>query len=236
MIRKLYKNLGFLFTAAGNSSVLLPLFRLFKKRYPCYAIPDADICIEGFPRSGNSFFVTAFQRWNPGIAVSHHSHLASNAKFSARHGKPTVILIRGPAEAIASAIAWDGLDSLIAPGVGILSYIAFYESLTGHHHEMLFLNFEEAVSDPGQCIRKINRRFGSAFRALELTEEESQQIKELLIRQDNKEKRFEMNSTLPNRKKAELKEVFVPRIQSHSLFRYAVAAYCKSRPKTDPES
>ena len=129
MIKKIYKNLAFLIAATGNSLLLLPIFRLFKKRYPCYATPDASICIEGFPRSGNSFFVMTFQQWNPGTTIAHHSHLASNAKYSVKQHKPTVILIREPAEAIASAIAWDGREGRIIPAVGLITYLVFYQSL-----------------------------------------------------------------------------------------------------------
>lgn len=225
MIRKIYKNLAFLIAATGNSLVLLPLFRLFKNRYPCYAIPNANICIEGFPRSGNSFFVTTFQQWNPGAVIAHHSHLASNAKYFAKQDKPTVILIREPAEAISSAIAWDGQDGRIVPGVGLITYLSFYRSLRKYRHKVLFLNFHEAVNQPDKCIEKINQRFGADFNAIVFSKEESSRLKEVLALQDTHEKRSELNSSLPNERKGKLKIAILPDITTHSLFTRAQALY-----------
>ena len=225
MIRKIYKNLAFLIAATGNSLVLLPLFRLFKNRYPCYAVPNANICIEGFPRSGNSFFVATFQQWNPGTIIAHHSHLASSAKYSAKHNKPTVILIREPAEAISSAIAWDGQDARIVPGVGLISYLSFYQSLNKFRQHMLFLDFHEAVNHPDKCIEKINHRFGTSFCVTEFTREENIRLRNVVAQQDRNEKRSEMNSSLPNDKKGKLKMAIAPEITRHSLFARAQTLY-----------
>lgn len=227
MIRKTYKNLAFLIAATGNSLFLLPLFRLFKNRYPCYAIPNANICIEGFPRSGNSFFVATFQQWNPEVTIAHHSHLASNAKYYVKHNKPTVILIREPAEAIASAVAWDGKDARIVAGVGLISYLSFYHSLNKFRQKILFLDFHEAVNQPDKCVEKINQRFGTNFCANEFTKEENTRLQNVVAQQDNFENRTELNSSLPNERKGKLKKEIIPKISSHSLYGRAQSLYDK---------
>jgi hypothetical protein len=225
MFRKVYKNLAFLVAATGNALVLLPLFRLFKNRYPRYAVEHADICIEGFPRSGNSFFVTTFQQWNPRAVVTHHSHLASNAKYSVRRGKPTVVLVRKPADAIASAIAWDGRDARILPGVGLIAYLSFYRALRNYKDNILFLEFDEAITRPDKCVAKINRRFSSSFNARAFTSEESQRLRALLVRQDSQNKRSDMNASLPNEKKGRMKLAILPEITGHTLFSRAQILY-----------
>lgn len=229
MLRKIYKNLAFLIAATGNFLVLLPIFRLFKNRYPCYAIPDANICIEGFPRSGNSFFVTTFQQWNPETTIAHHSHLASNAKYSVKQNKPTVILIREPAQAIASAIAWDGKDTRIVAGVGLISYLSFYQSLNKFRQKILFLDFHEAVNRPDICVERINQRFGTIFCATEFTKEENTRLQNVVAQQDNIENRSELNSSLPNERKGKLKMAIVPKISSHSLYGRAQSLYDEYR-------
>lgn len=211
--------------AAGNSLVFLPVFRLFKNRYPCYAVPSANICIEGFPRSGNSFFVAVFQQWNPEAIISHHSHLASSAKYAANQDKPTVVLVREPAEAIASAMAWDGVDSRILPSVGLITYLSFYQSLDKFRQKILFLDFHEAVNKPDTCIEKINQRFGTNFRKIEFTEAEKTRLQHVLAQQDEIEKRSELNSSLPNERKGKLKMTIVPNITSHPLFSRVQALY-----------
>ena len=225
MIKKIYKNLAFLVAAWGNFLALLPLFRLFKKRYPCYAVPNADICIEGFPRSGNSFFVTAFQQWNPEAIIAHHSHLASNVKHSVRNNKPAVVLIREPAEAIASAIAWDGRDARVVPGVGLIAYLVFYLSLRKYEEDILFLDFHEAVDHPDRCIVKINQRFGTDFGTHEFTEREDSRLRKVLVDHDARERRTDLSSSLPNERKRILKSAITPEITSHSLFSRAQAVY-----------
>lgn len=227
MIQKIYKNFAFLVAATGNSLLLLPLFRLFKKRYPCYAIQNANICIEGFPRSGNSFFVTAFQQWNPRVSVAHHSHLASNAKYSVKQDKPTVILIREPAEAIASAIAWDGRDRRVLPGVGLITYVIFYQSLHKYRQKILFLDFHEAVTQPDKCIEKINQHFGVNFNANEFTEKENNRLRNVLANQDMHKKRSDLSSSLPNERKGKLKMAILPEITTHPLFKRAQTLYDK---------
>jgi len=225
MIRKIYKNLAFLVAALGNYLVFLPLFSLFKTRYPCYADPAADICVEGFPRSGNSFFVAVLQQWNPKTIIAHHTHLASNAKYYANRDKPTVILIREPAEAIASAIAWDGKDALIVPAVGLISYLGFYRSLKKFREKILFLDFKEAVNQPDKCIEKINSYFSREFCVKEFTLEENQSVQHLLTRHDRHVNRSELSSSLPNEKKSELKTTIIPKITSHALFARAQTVY-----------
>lgn len=225
MFRKVYKNLAFLVAATGNALFLLPVFRLFKNRYPRYAVENADICIEGFPRSGNSFFVTTFQQWNPRTVISHHSHLASNAKYSVKKRKPTVVLIRKPADAIASAIAWDGREARIVPGVGLITYLSFYRSLRNYADRILFLDFDEAITRPDQCVAKINRRFSSSFSARAFTEEENERLQGVLERQDSHNKRSAMNSSLPNERKGRLKAAIMPEITGHRLFSRAQILY-----------
>jgi hypothetical protein len=235
MLRRIYKNLAFLIAATGNFLVLLPIFRLFKNRYPCYALPNTDICIEGFPRSGNSFFVTTFQQWNPGTTIAHHSHLASNAKYFSRQNKPTVILIREPAEAISSAIAWDGKDARIVPSVGLISYLSFYQSLNKFRQNILFLDFHEAVNHPDKCIEKINQRFGTSFRAADFTQAENDRLRNVVVQHDINENRSELNSSLPNERKGKLKMAIMPDIIQNTLFPRAQSLYDEYRTFFDME-
>jgi len=166
--------------------------------------------------------VAVFQQWNPGASIAHHSHLASNAKYSIGHNIPTVILVREPAEAIASVIVWDGR---LFPWAGLQSYLCFYQSLRKYRHKILFLGFHEAVTQPDKCIEKINQHFGTNFYIHEFTNEEDNQIRDILKNQDKRENKSELNSTLPNNKKTQLKKAIVADIKAHSLFMRAQTLY-----------
>ncbi len=56
-------------STAGNYLIFLPVFRIFRQRYPKITTNDTDICIDGYPRSGNTYFVSAFLSWNDGLLV-----------------------------------------------------------------------------------------------------------------------------------------------------------------------
>jgi hypothetical protein len=65
-----------------------------------------DICIEGYPRSANSFAVGAFQhaQKHP-VRVAHHTHIPANVMRACERGIPTLVLIRDPTDAVVSHVA-----------------------------------------------------------------------------------------------------------------------------------
>ena len=64
---------------------------------------DSALVIEGFPRSGNTFSVAAFQIANgQDLHVGRHLHGAPHVLRAVRLGLPTVVLIRRPREAVLS--------------------------------------------------------------------------------------------------------------------------------------
>ena len=73
------------------------------------------ICIEGYPRSANTFAGRLFHLANP-VPIAHHTHLINNVKLALGYGIPVLILIRDPADAIASACIYrkQGVDSEVS--------------------------------------------------------------------------------------------------------------------------
>ena len=53
-----------------------------------------DICIDGYPRSANSFTVRMFRKANPEAVIAHHTHSVANIKKAIECGIPVVVLIR----------------------------------------------------------------------------------------------------------------------------------------------
>lgn len=218
----IYKNLAFLGAVLGNYGLFRPVFRLFRTRYPTYADPGSKVCIEGFPRSGNTFFVSAIRCWNPQLAISHHSHLASSAKYLSRRGVPTVILIREPVAAVSSAMVWDG--KLLAT-VGLIAYISFYRSLRKFWPELLVLGFEECTQAPDIAVQKINSRYGTELNWVEYGPSESESLRRRLERLDTRNNRNARNSTLPNEEKNALKQVCATRVRESPLLVTAQRLY-----------
>ena len=206
----------------GNFLVFLPLFRLYKNRFPQLPLPDTAICIEAYPRSANTYFVSGFQMWNSRVNVAHHSHLAGSLKFAIKHGLPAVVLIRKPEDAIASTMAW---DNLLTSSVALLAYIHFYYSLRKYRNRVLILQFEDVVRSPDKCVDHINQRFGTDFNFTQFTPAVDQIVRERIQKGDERNNRNEVNSTLPNQTKDELKQQQIDQLLNRRMYLFAQRLY-----------
>jgi hypothetical protein len=168
-------------TWLGQHPVLyLPLARISHRRalnalgpgadpdaVPPVVDTDADIVIEGYPRSANSFAVAAFRlaQERP-VNIAHHRHVAAQVLGSIKLGVPTLVLIRAPEEAVPSLVARH-------PHVGmrgaLLGYVRFYRPLIRHRTHIEWATFSEVTSDFGAVIRRINARYGTNFHPFEHT-------------------------------------------------------------------
>lgn len=202
MLLRLRKNLFFLLGTLGNYRFSLPLIHRFSHRYPNLTDERTDICIEGYPRSGNTYFVATFLRWNPTVKVGHHSHLAASAKAAVKRRIPTVIIIREPEDAASSVVVW---DDCLAVGMALWAYISFYSSLWRYRHHMLVLDFEDVVKQPDECVLRINKRFDCSFSSVEFTAEEDDKTRQALDRNDRRVGRDDRAASLPNRLKQKRK-------------------------------
>lgn len=203
---KIKKNVLFTGANAANYRLAFPLFKLFKQRFPRLPSEKTEICIEGFPRSGNSWFVSVFQYWNKGVSVAHHSHLAGSLKYAIDRGCPAVVLIRKPEDAVASALAWDGLLDV---NVALMSYLSFYNSLWKERNRLVVLKFEDVVSHPDRCIASINSRCSKAFNFTGFTSEVDEAIRQQLKKVNRQNQRNDSNTSLPNAAREAAKQSYI---------------------------
>jgi hypothetical protein len=219
---RLFKNATFLASQSGNYVFMAPIIRRMRQRYPAFYSSGTEICIEGYPRSGNSFFTHVFQRWNPGVEVAHHSHLAASPKLASSDGIPVVILIRHPLEAVSSVVAWDGQ---LNPGLGLWAYQMYYNALWHHRDKLVVIPFEQAVTDPGVCIERVNERYGMEYRYCDLNSQELDTISSEMAAGDDNHGRSGSNATLPNAEKAAMKLRYRELLQASPYLDAAVAVY-----------
>ena len=141
-----------------------------------------ELCIEGFPRSGNTFTVIAFLRAQPElVSVAHHVHAAGAVLEAVRLGTPTLVLIRPPEGSVLSYLArWPELTTAHA----LRGYIRFYEPLVAHRDGFVVARFEEVTTDPGIAIRRVNERFGTSFAPFVPTEDNLLAVREEMERWD----------------------------------------------------
>ncbi|AUM13751.1 hypothetical protein Kalk_15550 [Ketobacter alkanivorans] len=115
-----------------------------------------QLCIEGFPRSSNTFLYKVVKSWNPEIAIAHHLHIPMQAIYSAERSIPTVILVRRPEDAIAGAMnrqAW------LTTSLCLKAYISFYSLILKKPKNILIFKFEDVIHNPSEVIAKINSRY-----------------------------------------------------------------------------
>jgi len=105
--------------------------------------------------------VAAFTVANgPGHHVGRHLHGAPHVLRAVRMGLPTVVLIRSPADAVASYLV---RRPTLRPVDALTEYLDFYRTAWPAHDGFVVGPFERVVTDFGSVIREVNQRFGTRF-------------------------------------------------------------------------
>ena len=141
-------------------------FKLFARRYPFNRMkiePDSGICIEGFPRSANSYAVVAFRLANPDVKIAHHLHVPAQLLQAVKWNIPAVFLIRAPLEAVSSFMVFQSSQNA---DLYLKAYIRFYKVLKKVHTSLVVVPFETIVQQFDVLIQKVNRKFGAEFNCL----------------------------------------------------------------------
>jgi len=152
--------------------------------------PGHDLVIEGFPRSANSFAVSAFMVANgwrdPRVAT--HVHSPAQVQLAARWGIPTIVVIRRPEQAIIGWMAWASQHGAQVPRAmsparklawiraQTARYAWFYEGTGPLGRHLVLATFEEVTHDFGAVISRLNAKFGCDFDAFEHTPETQERV------------------------------------------------------------
>lgn len=132
------------------------------------------ICIEGAPRSANSFAVRMFKAAND-VHVAHHTHSILNVRRALRYSVPVLILIRNPLDAIASSCVYHDRGP---EGVGreISAWMLFYRYVEWIKGRVVLADFERVIGDFNAVIEAVNHKFGTQFRLVENVEAVRQRV------------------------------------------------------------
>jgi len=114
-----------------------------------------DLHIEGFWRSGNTFFTTVIEHANPQLVVRSYGHKPVYAVQSIRWRKPVCILIRDPQEVIPSF----ALHYLCGLDEAIEEYIVYYEPLTTLTKQALILPFELITTRTAEAVNLLAEKY-----------------------------------------------------------------------------
>jgi len=205
------------------------MMRTYKARLVCRR-GITRICIEGFPRSANSFAVRLFRSAND-VPVAHHTHSTDNIQLALDYGIPVLILIREPIHAIASACIYQkrGVDEQVD------SWISFYKWVERVRHGVVLADFEQVIRDFNWVIRSVNGKFATEFNLIRNLEATKQKVFEAI--QDDAARRgkgFE-RIPIPSKKRQQAKAEYVSLLSRHPEANVAQALYARIRPERPPK-
>ncbi len=149
-------------------------------RYPSVALPiasrrhgvvvgrDTRIVIEGFPRSGTSFAVAAFDLAQEGtVRVACHVHAPAQVIAAVRRDLPAIVVIREPEDTVLSFVI---RNPHLSVGQALRGYLRFYVPLMRLRERFVVGLFRDVTTDFGAVTRRVNQRFRTDFREFENTE------------------------------------------------------------------
>ena len=142
--------------------------------------PDTEICIEGFPRSANSYAVLSFAKaQDRSVRIAHHLHVAAQIERAVRWRVPAMVLIRHPLDAAASLMV---RHPALTPRQVLRAYIAFHRQIERWRDHFVLVSFDEATNDLGRAIDRVNARFGTNFRRPAQNDQDDELIFRMLDR------------------------------------------------------
>jgi len=159
----------------GEHPMLFYNFYRLKPRHRDLLVdPTTQFVIEGFPRSGNTFAVVAFQQaQSQNVRIAHHLHMPAQVMRAARWNIPTLVLIRKPTDAV---LSWAIRDPRISVRQALKHYLSFYGKIDGNRQAFVVGAFEEVIRDYGAVLERINARFDTHFSSFEHSEDNTANV------------------------------------------------------------
>lgn len=200
---------------------LSPVFR----RYRVHKVtPKTDICIEGFPRSANSFLTATFSKYNPQAKCADHLHAPMQIIKASELRIPCIVVIRNPLDAIASTIV---VDRSVSTSIIIKSYIEFYKSIWQVRNDFVVAEFNKTINNPTDIINVVNERFNTDFKMGQMTSVVEEEIFLHLKEVKQKMKLSDTLVAIPTEAKEKIKQEVILELKQNSLLEKAEPIYQK---------
>jgi len=152
-------------------------------------VTDAtDLCVEGFPRSANSFAVGAIEHAQADpLRIAHHNHVPAPILRAVDRSIPTIVLLRDPVEAVISnrglqlqigAIEGGPTPPHVPYTTQLRAWHRFYEAVWRVRDRVVVAPFEVVTDDVGRIVDAVNDRFGTDLARFEHTDEHVRAVRE----------------------------------------------------------
>jgi hypothetical protein len=209
---------------ARHSFTLVLLHTILRGRNPRDHVVQRGltrICIEGYPRSANTWAVLMFRQANETLHIAHHTHSTANISRALRYGIPTVVPIRNPIDAVTSAVVGKNRQDVD----GGISYYGWVEPRVD---SLVVAEFEEVTRDFNLVIGRVNLKYGTSFEYIADIETAASRVKQL-IRSKVRERGIDAlrKEAIPNLERERLKERVQPLVSRHRHTSQAQALYAR---------
>ena len=141
----------------------LPVMR---RRHPEWFLvgADTDLVIEGYQSCGNTFCRDAMEYANPEIRIASHVHSWTHVARGLQLGKPVMVLLRPPLDAVASHAVRMRLDDLDRE---LRRYHRFYRRVSTMAESVVVAPFDMTATRFGDVVERVNARFSTRFNVFE---------------------------------------------------------------------
>ena len=181
-----------------------------------------DICIEGYPRSANTYTVLLVEKYaTRPLDIAHHLHLPAQLKYAVHYNIPAVLLIRKPSDAITSLLL---REESITTENAIKWYIHFHRGLRRYRDRLIIWEFDALVADPASHLRDLSRRVNNFSIAIDQIENETifteiDRLDRLTKKKEVKSDQFALINSRPGKGKREKKNQLREELRSVPKYR-----------------
>lgn len=127
-------------------------------RYNLFVHDRTQLCIEGFPRSANSFAFNVVSKANPEIShIARHIHTLGQVNISTKKRIPTLVVIRDPQSTISYLIRG------YSPGDAsclMRAYIVYYKGILSWCSNVVVSDFDKTTFHLDYVLEKLNEKYG----------------------------------------------------------------------------
>lgn len=145
-------------------------YHLYRKRRGVFIDwfkSNSILYVDGYPRSGNTFFLHLIRNIYPGIHFVHHFHAIAPIKEALFRKIPVFVLLRDPSDAISSYYLKDqtlrgnsnpSLKNIDKKRLSrmVRNYSSYYGWVKSKQASLNIIHFDELITEPIQVLRQVN--------------------------------------------------------------------------------
>ncbi len=188
------------------------------------ATREKDLCLEGYPSSGTSYFNVILHYLRPDLKIAHHTHSLANIRMALFYKIPVVVLIRDPIQAVASTVIRFGKgNSSDVVNKQLQDYYVWYQFILNHLDRICVVPFSLLVADLEKTLAYLSRETGVDFPCPDV--EKADREARIYIKVWNREYGEEGKISLPSADREAAKGTLIEQMEGLDSAEQALTVY-----------